>query len=313
METVSIVLSTYNGEKYILEQLNSIARQTYKDIVTYIHDDGSSDKTVSIIRSFIKDMDLTERSTIRFMLLNDENRLGYPLCFVKPLLSLPDTDYYAFCDQDDVWNEDKIETAVRKLEKLDNREPVLYYSAVDYVDANLNFVRSSRFAQYAKDVKNYGLQEYMYGGEAMGMTYVFNQQVRRALQLSYEQGKRNYKDGFIKLYAAACGKVVYDKKPCAKYRRHENAVTNHSNPSGMLSRYLGEAKRLMSQDGSAQRDMLSFIIKNYSNEMELEDLKLAKLMATPKNRLSKCLWHGRFRVRMTDEICYRILFLLGKA
>lgn len=165
MSNVSIVLSTFNGEKYITEQLNSIAQQTYQDITVYIHDDGSSDKTIDKVKDFIR----KNNSDVEFVFLDDEDSLKYPQCFITPLIRLPASKYYAFCDQDDVWNPDKIERAVKSLEKVeyDNHTPVLYYSNIDFVDENLNFLHSSRFADHISDVEQNGLQKYMWGGQRL--------------------------------------------------------------------------------------------------------------------------------------------------
>ena len=83
--------------------MESLRKQTYKNIKVYIHDDGSSDKTLDIIKEYVEH----KRGTIEFELFSKKS-LRYPMCFINTLLEIPKADYYAFCDQDDVWNEDKI-------------------------------------------------------------------------------------------------------------------------------------------------------------------------------------------------------------
>ena len=130
MKKVAIILATYNGERYLSEQLESLRKQTYKNIKVYIHDDGSSDKTLDIIKEYVEH----KRGTIEFELFSKKS-LRYPMCFINTLLEIPKADYYAFCDQDDVWNEDKIEKAVKAIEKFgEESKPSLFYSAVDYYD-----------------------------------------------------------------------------------------------------------------------------------------------------------------------------------
>jgi glycosyltransferase involved in cell wall biosynthesis len=307
MNTVSIILSTYNGEKYIIEQLKSLATQSYVNTKVYIHDDGSTDKTVELIKNFIR----FNTSKIQFILLDDEKKLKYPECFIKTLVNIPKSEYYAFCDQDDIWYPDKIERGVNSLKGFN--KPALYFTAVDYVDENLTFIRRSRFAKYATNVEKYGLQEFIFGGEPMGMTFLFNHKVKEAIDKSYFMGKRNFKDGYIKLYAAACGKIIYDKKPSAQYRRHPQAVTNTINPSTIVKRYLGEIKHLLTQDASYQREILCFLIDNYSDQMSIQNQKLIILFSKPGHRLKKILWPKRFRVVFWDEVFYRLLFFLNKA
>ena len=90
--------------------MESLRKQTYKNIKVYIHDDGSSDKTLDIIKEYVEH----KRGTIEFELFSKKS-LRYPMCFINTLLEIPKADYYAFCDQDDVWNEDKIRHPDRLL------------------------------------------------------------------------------------------------------------------------------------------------------------------------------------------------------
>lgn len=123
---VVILMSTYNGEKYIEEQLESLLNQTYSDIKIFIRDDGSKDRTKEIIKQFLQ-------KSKNIFLIEGEN-IGFINSFFE-LLNISDTaDYYAYCDQDDVWMEDKIERAVKFLEKSDSNKPVLYFSNSDYYD-----------------------------------------------------------------------------------------------------------------------------------------------------------------------------------
>ena len=136
---VCVLMSTYNGENYIVEQINSILKQINVTVELIIRDDGSSDNTSSIIRKFENDY-----SNILF--IQGEN-VGVGRSFMELLKYAPESDYYSFADQDDVWLEDKLCRAVNMIKELENEGvdncrhqilPVLYSSNQILVDENLN-------------------------------------------------------------------------------------------------------------------------------------------------------------------------------
>ena len=105
-----VILPTYNGAKFINETLVSINNQSYNNIEVFIRDDGSTDSTVEMIKSFIKDKD-------NFTLLESDNQnLGVPGSFYEILRRIPSTyGYYFYADQDDYWEKQKIEYAIKLL------------------------------------------------------------------------------------------------------------------------------------------------------------------------------------------------------
>lgn len=151
------------------------------------------------------------------------------------------------------------------------------------------------------------------GGAALGMTFVFNQSVRDAMKYAYDHDKRAWKDWYIKLYAAACGRIIYDQTSTVKYRRHGGAVTASSNSSsGTVKRYFEKFKELFNNDPSYVRGMLCFLRDNYQKSMSNKNYKLVSLFADSGRRFEKASYKGRFRVILSDEIVYRFLFLMGK-
>ena len=107
---VVILLSTYNGEKYLKEQLDSLLNQTYKNIDIYIRDDGSKDETVNIIKKYQNEYDNIH--------LEEGKNLGFIKSFFELLKNGDENvDIYSYCDQDDIWEEDKIERAVKFINK----------------------------------------------------------------------------------------------------------------------------------------------------------------------------------------------------
>lgn len=126
MKKVNVLLSSYNGEKYIEELINSVLAQEGVDLILTIRDDGSSDKTIEIIKSF-------DDSRIR--LIEGGENLGPAKSFLKLLRDCDTADYYAYCDQDDIWYPNKLSTAVNKLS---DEVPSLFMSTYDMYDEALN-------------------------------------------------------------------------------------------------------------------------------------------------------------------------------
>ena len=122
---VNILLSTYNGEKYLSEQLDSLMNQTYQNMVIYVRDDGSNDKTLDILYKYQK-----QDGRKQMIILKEDKpvNLGFMESFWILLRSCEHADYYAFCDQDDVWLPEKVERGVAALEKERNDVPLLYSS-----------------------------------------------------------------------------------------------------------------------------------------------------------------------------------------
>ena len=116
---VKVLLSTYNGAEFLQEQMNSILQQTHGDVDIVVRDDGSTDRTISILEAYEKAGQIT---------LHKGQNLGFALSFFELLKVAGEADYYAFADQDDIWLDYKMAYAVKKLEKEDPQMPTLYFS-----------------------------------------------------------------------------------------------------------------------------------------------------------------------------------------
>lgn len=113
---VSILLATFNGGKYIRQQLDSIKNQTFDDWVLFVRDDGSTDDTLDILAEYAN-------NDPRIILIKDNlGSLGVRDQFLH-LLSTIQADYYMFCDQDDVWFQDKIHKSLKRIQDLENANP----------------------------------------------------------------------------------------------------------------------------------------------------------------------------------------------
>lgn len=213
MDKVQVLLSTYNGEAYIEEQLQSILQQTYQNIVILIRDDGSSDSTVPIIQKFM------DMYSDKICFIKGSN-VGVIESFFYLLQSVDlDASYYCFCDQDDVWMNDKVERAVQSLHLCDTAG--MYFSSTMLTDQSLNPIKVwPASPQKAPHFYNALVQNI-----AVGATMVINK-AARDLIVSRSLNMKNIQmhDWWIYLCVSAFGKVYYDERPTIYYRQHNNNV-----------------------------------------------------------------------------------------
>jgi len=208
---VNILLSTYNGERFIIEQLDSLLNQTYTNIKIYIRDDGSTDSTVNLIRTYPDHKKL--------ITLSIGNNIGVIPSFLQLLTDNEGTnELYAFCDQDDVWRPEKVSRAVEKIMTRSEPDKILYCSRLEYVDENLRHLGYSLLPPHA------GFSNAVVENIATGCTVIFGKKIRE-LVLKGTPNDMLMHDWWAYLVASAFGDVIYDGFPSIQYRQHSNSVT----------------------------------------------------------------------------------------
>ncbi len=209
---VYVLLSTYNGEKFIAQQLDSLLSQTYINTHILIRDDGSNDSTVKIIQKYT-----AIHSNISF---TAGTNIGVVSSFLSLLSATPGSEenLYAFCDQDDVWIPEKIERAVTQLVNQTTPEKTLYCSKQQYVDDNLRPIGES------PTPKAIGFHNAIVENIAVGCTVVFGSYIREKM-LQASSRDMIMHDWWAYLIASSFGHVIYDARPSIKYRQHSSTVT----------------------------------------------------------------------------------------
>lgn len=215
MYKVAILLSAYNGEKYIEEQVHSIYRQDNCEIFLYVRDDGSTDKTIEILKKLKKYYNLN---------IIQGNNIGWKRSFFELLYLVPDGyDYYAFSDQDDVWKPEKINRAITMMEK--STQPCLYCSAQVFVDENLNYLN----IDLHRHPKN--SRQAMTNISSRGCSEVFNQKLLKILQRQSVSTNFSH-DRWVARVAIYTGKLLLDDESYILYRQHgNNSSGNNFQPS----------------------------------------------------------------------------------
>lgn len=145
---VAVILASYNGARYLKEQVNSIIFQEMVEVTLFIYDDGSTDNSVATIKELCQEHN---RDEVRINSIISSNNIGFPSSFFAALNVVPDAfDFYSFADQDDVWASDKLISAINAINGVGEvnvfngkESPCLYIEPTTYVDENLNFLYQS--------------------------------------------------------------------------------------------------------------------------------------------------------------------------
>ena len=210
----AILMATFNGEKYIIEQLHSIISQSFKDIKIYISDDGSSDNTINVINEYIS------RNNLSNITLLEGPQLGYAYNFMAMIQNARiQADYFAFSDQDDIWDVDKLSNAVKRIKEFPQDQATLYCSRSKIIDKNGIFLRFSPAFSRPASFKNAILQS-IAGGNTMVMNGV-----ARNIIASIEIKNIVSHDWWTYIVISSTGgNVYYDETPHIDYRQHESNI-----------------------------------------------------------------------------------------
>lgn len=211
-QKVDILLATYNGEKYIKEQVESILNQTYENIQIIISDDCSTDKT----RQVLKEYENNEKIKIFYQ----EKNLGYVKNF-EFLLKQVESNLYMLSDQDDVWKKEKVEKSV---EKIENEKLDLVFGDLEVVDENLNTLYKSynRYMHLIHKIKKYQKDyrlQYLYNCMT-GCTIISRKNWIDKVLPFPTNSKYMIHDYWLGLVIALNGKVGYIEEPYILYRQH---------------------------------------------------------------------------------------------
>ena len=303
---VCVLLSSYNGEKYLKEQIESIINQKGVEVDLYIRDDGSTDSTIQIVKDYQK-----EHPNV---FLEEGTNLGPGNAFMEMLYNSKDYEYYAFSDQDDVWLKNKLAVAVDKLQGYNI--PCLY-ACNQYITDTNGKVMGKHFHKKL----NVDLRHNLVVNKLYGCTMVFNKRLRDILVAKEVRPPKEiinlkYHDTWVGLVASSVGKVIYDKNAYILYRQHNYNVS-------------GAKKEITIWDSIRTYAQSFFKSGSYKNQRQLsrqllKSLKKYKLskevyyvlkrfdgLNTFKGRLAFCM-DGKFIKSISDSAKYiRLKVLLG--
>ena len=302
MKKVLVMMSTYNGEKYLEEQIKSIINQKECIVSLLVRDDGSTDLTKTILRKYQKNEGI--------MWYSGDN-IKPAKSFSELLFNAPsDYDYYAFSDQDDVWLEDKLIRAISKLEKC--YKPAIYCGNAQLVDHKLNVINESINKYEYKP----NLAGVICGGGIQGATMVINKELAKYFigkTVPIQLKMHDYYVGCV--CSAISGNIIYDSKPYLLYRQHEKNVLGMNkkitNTISIRLEMLLNKRELYNITETA-----SYILKEYNDFINDENKVILTLISNYKdsfkNRIKLTTIKGIGCGRRNIEITVRLSLLLGR-
>lgn len=269
MDKISIVMTTYNGEKYLEEQINSILSSTYQDFELYIVDDGSQDNTMEILKGY------KEKYPDKVYVSRNETNLGVTLNFLNAI-SKTSSEYIMLCDQDDVWKMDKIARTLKRVKQMEVQFgkdlPIAVFTDAYVVDEDLNIIHESFFRSGRLNPRLTDLAHLLMENKLIGCTVMINQGLRRILQSRPLPKRARFHDGWLGLMAASVGKIGFIKEPTLFYRQHgANVVGNRGFLPYIINRIsnLRKQKRAL-EELYIQAEELAFLYHNFIDGRKLE-------------------------------------------
>lgn len=298
---VLVLMSTYNGAKYLKEQIESILSQKNVDIQLLIRDDMSTDSTLSVLNNYQKEYDNIE-------VIQGEN-IGAALSFMQ-LLKFADNytyDFCAFSDQDDVWLEDKLFTATDHLAKMNQNLPLLYCSKPQLVDENLNHLKTKWL-----DL-NGTFGESMIINASLGCTQVFNMNLVK-LTNSFSPSFLMMHDGWLyRICLAVGGCIFYDQNPKILYRQHLNNVVG-----GKSNFYLKWKRRInayVRKNSNVRYKTAINLLKGYQHKIPEDNKELLQSIVDYKQSIKHRLhlvFANKIKSNSKEHNCiFKLSVLLG--
>lgn len=300
VDLVTILVSSYNGSKFIKEQLDSLYNQSYPNIKILVRDDASTDATRDIL--------LAEQAKQSIDLLIGEKNLGVTASFFELLrhVSKTNTEYVAFCDQDDVWLPNKTQAAVLALSKF-SECPALYCSRLNIVDEKLNQLDVSF------KPRKIGFGNALVENIAVGCTIVLN---RKALDLlcQYRLPEEVYiHDWWCYLVISCFGQILFDDQALIQYRQHSG------NSIGVASNFFGVLKRKFARLFSRKlwiSEQATIFQSLFVDQLPPAERDVLELLIDAKssfwNRLVLACSRNIWRQKIMDNLILRVVILINR-
>lgn len=307
---ISILLASYNGEKYIAEQIESILNQTEKNFCLYINDDCSTDNTFKIAKEYEKKYPDKIKVT-----KNDKNSGSAKYNFINMMIEHKDK-YVMLCDQDDIWIPNKIEITLKKMLEFENRygkeTPILIHTDLKVVDASLNEISNSSKNYLCANYNKTKLNNLIIQNIVTGCTVIYNKALAKLIL--YPNGFIVMHDWWIALIASAFGVVNHCDEHTVLYRQHgDNSVgarnmkslkfiLNYATKTQCIKKAIYETYKQSETFLCTYNSMLSYEQKNLLKEYSKlsHSAKLKKLNVFLKYKTFK---NGFFRVVAQILLC----------
>jgi len=278
---ITVLMSAYNGERYIREQIDSILNQDIKGLNLLVRDDGSTDGTVTILEEYQAKGSLKFYANASAPYESTIDKIGKS--FLDLCRNAPESEYYAFSDQDDFWEPNKLSVAVNMLERqTDKTIPLLYQGYAKPYGQSLEPIKckkpniKKRYLKYNRVLMT---------ATAAGCTFVFNKPALDMLLL-YKGEYVGIHDWLLERVVALTGKTVYDKKAHMKYRQHSvNAIgTKVENFTDKVKKHVGGKYTNVRSRGAR------LLLESYGGIIDKKKFRYLDALANYRQSLAKKLY-----------------------
>lgn len=293
-------MSTYNGEKYLKEQIESILKQEGEfELDLWVRDDGSTDRTRYILDEY------AQKGNLRWYA---GKNVGSAQSFMKLVMNCKEYDYYAFADQDDVWNPDKLDQGIKKIENCKNA--TLYFSNARLVDAELNDIGRNVY----KKIPRTDFYTLSCAGGILGCTIIINDELVKLLRNKIVPNEIIMHDFYIALVCKSMGgKILYEDKVTMKYRQHGNNVVGV--PYGLKRTIKSRIRDIVIKPTVSISNQAEEVLRIYGNIMFEEKRKWLQIVAEYKlcliNRIHLALSRKVKYINFNMGLKNRMAILLG--
>ena len=278
---IDILMATYNGEKYLAEQLDSIINQTYHNWNLLIRDDNSTDRTLEIIQDY-------QKKDNRIKLLKDnKGNLGIVKNF-EELLKNSESEFIMFSDQDDIWIENKLDMYLKMIEKIKNKGFMIHSDAILF-DKNKSNILKDTFI--SKKAINRGLENVFFNYFVQGATILISKEIKNFI-LPFPKEVYLH-DRYIHLISELFFERIFVNKALIYYRQHgDNQIGAKNTIRELLSkRYFDERDRqlikvIYNKYGSLLTEDKKKLIEEYFKITDIEKNRFNRFLNLKKSKIN---------------------------
>jgi glycosyltransferase involved in cell wall biosynthesis len=294
---VAVLMPTFNGERFLEEQLTSLLNQEGIDLKVYIRDDASTDRTIQILNKYSDNFDIT---------FSDKNT-GTSASLLELLRKIDDFDYLAFCDQDDVWTANHLIEGVQELRQVGDERFALYFPLYNLIDSK------SKITGKRNPILNIGYTNALVENPIIGCGIILNKEAANTIK-KFNLSSNYFLDHQIYFIGALVGEIIQGSKYTVNYRIH------HNNQVGIRTGVASLLKQLLKYKAKLdlirnQQKTLENLILQMSDEIPMDSLNRVKahfrfISSSSVLIRSKYFFHPLFkRQRSIDQFIYRLIFI----
>lgn len=269
MSNAIILLSTYNGERFLPELLDSIVSQDYSNYRIAIRDDGSSDNTLSILEEYQR-----QHSNLIDHQRDKLGNLGYKKSFETLMQNNRSEAYFFFCDQDDVWAKDKLSAMITQLSSKEQTEPLLVFSEANLIDEDGKDLKHS--VRSHTGIAPTAIEQGIFQGCIPGCTMAFNRAAVDAY-FSWENVTRNH-DLHLHFSTYLLGALIHEPKSLISYRMHGNNTIGFQKTNNSVAASLKDLGKYLFNNKAYRR----IVLENYFHIAEAMSNSFGSEVRVPK-------------------------------